>query len=129
MENVHKDHVKAPRRSNIIAEKSMEFAVRVVNMSRLLQERRNEHVISVQVLRSGTSIGANVHEANSAHSKADFIAKMTIALKECDETGYWLELLCRTKYLAEQEFLSLDSDRQELFALLTSIIKKARQNL
>ena len=82
--------------------------------------------MSKQVLRSGTSIGANVREANSAQSKADFVAKMSIALKECDETGYWLELLFRTSFLSQEEYSSIESDCRELFALLTAIIKSAK---
>ena len=97
-------------------------------MSRHLQAQHKEYVISAQVLRSGTSIGANIREANSAHSKSDFIAKLAIALKECDETGFWLELLCRTFLLEQKEYQLLENDRQELFALLTAIIKTARRN-
>ena len=115
------------RKDNSIAEKSMTFAVRIVGMFRLLTEKKRECVMSKQVLRSGTSIGANVREANSAQSKADFISKMSIALKECDETGYWLELLMRTKFLSQDEYLSIDSDCRELFAVLTAILKSARR--
>ena len=82
--------------------------------------------MSKQVLRSGTSIGANTREANSAQSKADFLAKLAIALKECDETGYWLELLLRTSYITKKQQQSLEKDRREVFALLTAIIKSAK---
>ena len=115
------------RKDNSIAEKSMEFAVRIVGLFRHLTEKKSESVMSKQVLRSGTSIGANVREANSAQSKADFIAKMSIALKECDETGYWLELLMRTKFISQNEYLSIDSVCRELFAVLTAILKSARR--
>ena len=115
------------RKDNSIAEKSMAFAVRIVGLFRNLTEKKRECVMSKQVLRSGTSIGANVREANSAQSKADFIAKMSIALKECDETGYWLELLSRTGFLSQEEYLSIDSDCRELFAVLTAILKSARR--
>ena len=115
------------RKNNAIAEKSMAFAVRIVGLFRHLTEKKRECVMSKQVLRSGTSIGANVREANSAQSKADFISKMSIALKECDETGYWLELLMRTKFLSQDEYLSIDSDCRELFAVLTAILKSARR--
>ena len=115
-------------RKNVVADKSMDFAVRIVNLSRYLAERCRETVLSRQTLRSGTSIGANIREANSAQSKQDFISKCAISLKECDETGYWLELLLRTQYLTQEEFESLEHDRQELFALLTAIIKTARSS-
>ena len=114
------------RKDNSIAEKSMAFAVRIVGLFRHLTEKKRECVMSKQVLRSGTSIGANVREANSAQSKADFIAKMSIALKECDETGYWLELLSRTGFLSREEYISIESDCRELFAMITAILKSAR---
>ena len=115
------------RKDNSIAEKSMVFAVRVVGLYRYLSEKKRECVMSKQVLRSGTLIGANVREANSAQSKADFIAKMSIALKECDETGYWLELLSRTGFLSREEYISIESDCRELFAMITAILKSARR--
>jgi four helix bundle protein len=115
------------RKDNSIAEKSMAFAVRIVGLFRHLTEKKRECVMSKQVLRSGTSIGANVREANSAQSKADFIAKMSIALKECDETGYWLELLSRTGFLSREEYISVESDCRELFAMITAILKSARR--
>ena len=115
------------RKDNSIAEKSMVFAVRVVGLYHYLSEKKRECVMSKQVLRSGTSIGANVREANSAQSKADFIAKMSIALKECDETGYWLELLSRTGFLSREEYISVESDCRELFAMITAILKSARR--
>ncbi len=114
------------RKGNSIAEKSMAFAVRIVGLYRYLTEQKRESVMSKQVLRSGTSIGANVREANSAQSKADFISNMSIALKECDETGYWLELLVRTKFLSQKEYRSIESDCRELFAMATAILKSAR---
>jgi len=114
------------RKNNAIAEKSMAFAVRIVGLFRHLTEKKRECVMSKQVLRSGTSIGANVREANSAQSKADFISKMSIALKECDETGYWLELLVRTDFLSQAEYHSIESDCRELFAMLTAILMSAK---
>ena len=115
------------RKENSIAEKSMAFAVRIVRLCRYLSMDKRENVISKQVLRSGTSIGANIREANSAQSKADFTSKMAIALKECDETGYWLELLTRTEYLSCEEYDSINADCRELFAMLTAILKSARK--
>ena len=117
------------RKDNSIVEKSMAFAVRIVRLFQHLTEKKRECVMSKQVLRSGTSIGANVRESNSAQSKADFISKISIALKECDETGYWLELLMRTKFLSQDEYLSIDSDCRELFAVLTAILKSARRRI
>ncbi len=116
-------------KENIVGSKSMAFAVRIVNLYKYLTTRRRELVLSKQVLKSGTSIGANIREANSAQSKSDFVAKLAIALKECDETGYWLELLFRTEYVSERQYKSLESDRGEIFALLTSIIKTSRMSL
>ena len=115
------------RKNNLIAEKSMAFAVRIVGLYRYLTGRKRESVLSKQILRSGTSIGANVREANSAQSKADFVSKMAIALKECGETSYWLELLVRTEYISQKEFSSIATDCEELFALLTAIVKTARR--
>ena len=113
-------------KNNNVAQKSLEYAVRIVNLCRVLKEKRREFVISDQILRSGTSIGANVREANSAQSKADFISKMSIAQKECDETGYWLELLYKTKTLNKLEYDSIISDNQELFTILTAILRSAK---
>ena len=116
-------------RENVIAEKSMLFAVRVVRLYQHLTDVKHEFVMAKQVLRSGTSIGANVREAASAQSKADFVSKCSIALKECDETGYWLELLQRTNYISSSQYDSLEADRREIFALLTAIIKTAKESL
>ena len=114
------------RKDNAIAGKSMAFAVRIVNLYRHLVETKSEFVLSKQVLRAGTSIGANVREANSAQSKPDFISRMSIALKECDETGYWLELLAKTGYLSHDEFCAIEPDCREIFAMLTAILKSAK---
>ena len=116
-------------RKNVVAEKSMSFAVRVVRLYQHLVDEKREFVMSKQVLRSGTSIGANVREASSAQSKADFVSKCSIALKECDETGYWLDLLFRTEYLSGSQYDSMEADRRELFALLTTIIKTTKESL
>ena len=112
--------------SNPIADKSMDFAVEIVRLYKFLSNERKEFVMSKQLLRAGTSIGANVREANSAQTKPDFVAKMCIALKECDETGYWLELLSRTEYISAEQHVTFDRKRRELFALLTAIIKSAK---
>ena len=108
---------------NAILAKSKAFALRIVRFYRYLSEQKKEFVLSKQVLRSGTSIGANVREAQRAQSNADFHAKMFIALKEADETAYWLELLFESGYLLKEKFDSMYSDCQELIRLLVSITK------
>ena len=113
---------------NIIAGKSLEFAVRIVNLCKYLMNDKKEYILSKQLMRSGTSIGANVAEAQRGQSKADFIAKMSIALKEANETQYWLTLLFRTEYLNTRQYDSLTRDNQELISLLTAICKTASLN-
>ena len=113
---------------NIVASKSKSFAVRIVRMCQHLQANHLEYVLSKQVLKSGTSIGANVHEATQAFTHADFTHKMSIALKESVETEYWLELLSETDYLSKAEFDSLLADNKELTKLLTAILNTARNH-
>jgi four helix bundle protein len=108
---------------NVIKIKSMEFAKRIVNLYVFLSEEKREFVLSKQVLRCGTGIGANVAEAEYGISKKDFQAKMYIALKECAETLYWLELLHSCDYLSKREFESLFNDCDELRKILSSITK------
>ena len=103
--------------------KSFDFAVRIVNLYRFLTEEKKEYVLSKQILRSGTSIGANVSEGEKGQSKADFYSKMSIALKEANETKYWLRLLYKTEFLSNSQFESIIADNDELIALLTSICK------
>ena len=110
---------------NAIAEKSLDFAVRIVNMAKYLRNDKKEHTLSKQILRCGTSIGANVAEAQRGQSTADFAAKMTISLKEANETQYWLKLLYRTQYINEKEYKSLTADLNEILCLLTAICKTA----
>ena len=114
---------------NIIETKSFEFAVRIVKLYQYLSNDKKEFVLSKQLLRSGTSIGANVSEAERAQSQADFYAKTSIALKEANETEYWLRLLYRTDYLTEKEFENIQADIKEIIALLMSITKTTRINL
>jgi len=116
------------KKKNVVREKSFAFAVRVVRLCRFLQQEKKEYVMSKQLLRSGTAIGALIREADQAESKADFIHKMSIALKEADETGYWLELLQATGYLEPQSGDSMRADLTELLKLLTAIVKTARSN-
>lgn len=116
-------------RRNLIVDKSVDFAIRIINLRKYLTSSKNEHVLSKQILRSGTSIGANITEGQEAQSKADFISKNSIALKECAETKYWLTLLERTDYISHDEFLSLNKDAEELYAMLVAIIKTAKANI
>jgi len=111
-----------------IWKKSKAFAVRIIRLTRHLQENLKEFVLSNQIKKSGTSIGANVRESRNAQSRADFINKLQIALKESDETEYWLELLFETEYINQEVFDSLMTDNKELTALLTSIINSAKMN-
>ena len=114
-------------KENKLAELSMEFAVDIINLVRQLKENR-EAIISNQIGRSGTSIGANIREAQYAHGKADFIAKLQIALKEANETGYWLELLFKTNDISEEEYQSLDSACTSIRVMLISSINTAKEN-
>ena len=109
---------------NVIEAKSFEFAVRIVNLYKHLTESKKEFVLSKQLLRSGTSIGANVAEAERGQSKADFNAKMNIALKEANESEYWIRLLHRTEYLTKEEFDSIEKDIKEIIEILVAICKK-----
>lgn len=113
---------------SIIKNKSFAFAVRVVNFYKVLNSDRKEFVMSKQFLRSGTSVGANVREAINGQSKADFIHKLAIAQKECDESIYWLELLKETKYINETEFISMNNDASELLKIIRSIIMTSKSN-
>ena len=111
---------------NPAVDKSFDFAVRIVNVYKFLTKKHREYVLSKQLLRCGTSIGANIMEAQRGQSHADFIAKMSIALKEANETYYWLKLLYRTDYLTEAQYVSLNSDMLELIGILTAICKTAQ---
>ncbi|MBP5771148.1 MAG: four helix bundle protein [Bacteroidaceae bacterium] len=114
--------------NNVILEKSFDFSVRIVNLKKYLNSEKKECIMAAQLMRSGTSIGANVTEADQAQSKADFISKISIANKEAHETRYWLRLLHRTDYLNDEEFSSIISDCQELIKILQAIIKSAKDN-
>ena len=108
---------------NVIVEKSKAFALRIIKLYKYLCNEKKEYILSKQILRSGTSIGANVKEAIRGQSKADFYAKMNIALKESSETEYWLELLHESDYIDNKSFNDIYSDCQELLKLLMSITK------
>ena len=113
-------------RGNVILEKSMEFAVRIVKLYKYLSNEKNEKVMSRQLLRSGTSVGANAKEAVSGQSRKDFIAKMGISLKEIMETEYWLELLYRTEYMTRAEYESMAEDCQEIIKILMATLKSSK---
>lgn len=114
---------------NIISNKSKNFAVRIVKLYQFLTDSKNEYILSKQLLRSGTSIGANVKEAIRGQSKADFRSKICIALKEASETEYWLELLFETGYISEKQFLSINTDCSEIIKILVSIAKTTQSNI
>lgn len=111
---------------NTIETKSFQFAVRTVKLCKRLQDEKKEFTLTKQLLRAGTSIGANVAESQQAQSRPDFISKLSIALKEAVETNYWLRLLRATDYLSEKEYSSIITDCRELEKLLTSIIKSTK---
>jgi four helix bundle protein len=116
-------------KDNIVKSKSFDFALRIVKLFQYLQTEKKEFVLSKQLLRSGTSVGALVREAEHSESKADFIHKLAIAQKEINESIYWLELLFASEYLSKEQFESINNDAVEIIKLITSIIKstKARQ--
>lgn len=114
--------------NSFIHKKTFDYAVRIVRLSQHLRDKLHEYVLSQQILRSGTSIGSNVRESKNAQSRADFINKLSIALKEADETGYWLELLFATDYLNKEEFESIYNDNKFIIAILTKIIKSTKDN-
>ena len=113
---------------NIIEEKSFNFAVRVVNLYKHLTAEKKEFVLSKQLLRSGTSIGANIAEAEHPQSNADYLSKMNIALKEANETCYWLKLLVTTDYINNTQYNSINTDAKELICILTSILKTSNSS-
>ena len=114
---------------NVIKIKSFQLAVRIVKLCKYLQEKQKEFILSKQILRSGTSIGANVRESQNAENKADFIHKLSIAQKETDETLYWLELLNETEYINNDEFCSIHEDTLEIMKIIRSIIISTKQKL
>jgi four helix bundle protein len=114
--------------NNVVRDKSFQFALRIVKLYRYLKEEKKEYVLSKQILRSGTAIGALVRESQHAESKADFIHKLSIALKEANETDYWIELLFQSGYIEEISYRSIHNDIDELLSLLVAIVKKSKQN-
>jgi four helix bundle protein len=114
---------------NIIKDKSKSFAIRVINLYKHLSDNKKEYIISKQIMRSGTSIGANINEAICSISKKEFLAKMYIAYKEAAESQYWIELLKDTNYINHKEFNSLSKDCNELIKILSSITKSTKETI
>lgn len=115
-------------KENKLADLSMDFSVQIINLVKELKTK-HESVISKQIGRSGTSIGANIYEANYAQGKKDFISKLEIALKEASETGYWLELLYRTGYIDERTYKSLNTQCTSIRVMLVSSCRTVKQNM
>ena len=118
---------KKTENAGILRSKSLQFAVRIVNLSKYLREVKKEYTLSRQVLKSGTSIGANLAESATAISRNDFLSKVYIALKECSETLYWLERLKLTDYITEEMYQSMQSDCEELRKMLSSTTKTIQE--
>ncbi len=116
------------KEENIIVDKTKQFALRVIKLYKFLNEEKKEFVLSKQILRSGTSVGANVKEAIRGQSKPDFYSKINIALKEISETEYWLELLHESDYIETAHFKSIYNDCQEIIKILMSISKSQKLN-
>ena len=115
--------------NNTVAEKSIAFSIRLIKIYKILSTERKEYILSKQLLRSGTAIGALIREAEHGQSKADFLSKMNIALKEANETDYWLLLLYKGQYLNEKEYNSIMEDCTELLKMLIKIVKTTKENL
>ena len=113
---------------SVVSRKSYLFAIRVVKLYRYLTLEHKEYVLSKQVLRSGTAVGALIREAKFAQSKADFISKMSIALKEANETNYWIDLLHDTEYINQKMYKDIEKDINEIISLLVSIVKSSKNN-
>ena len=116
-------------KDNVVMDKSFAFAVKIVKLVKSIQDQKKEFILTKQLIRCGTSIGANIREGNNGESKADFIHKLSIAQKECSETIYWLELLKETNYITDEQFTSVQSSAVELIKLLTSILNTTKFNI
>ena len=117
------------RKKNILKEKSFLFAVRIIKLYKYLKNKHDEYILSRQIIRSGTTIGALIRESENAESKKDFVHKLNISLKETDETQYWLELLYETEFITKKMFDSINADVEELIKLLVSSVKTTKENL
>lgn len=115
------------KKDNLIVDKSKNFALRIIKLYKYLCAEKNEYVLSKQLLRSGTSIGANIKEAIRGQSKADFVFKLNISLKEASETEYWIELLYESEYITKSQFESIHTDCVEIIKILTSIINSSKE--
>ena len=115
-------------KKNVVKDKSFDFAVRIVNLYKYLTDKKREFVLSKQLLCSGTAIGALIRESEHAESKADFIHKLSISLKEANETNYWIDLLYQTNYLTKKEYQSIKKNITELIKMLVSIVKTSKGN-
>jgi len=116
-------------KESVLLEKSLDFALRIIKLSRYLQQEHKEYILSKQIVRSGTAIGALIREAQYAQSKADFLHKLTIALKETNETKYWLQLLVRSDYINQNMFQSIEPDAEELLKLLIASTKTIKNTI
>jgi four helix bundle protein len=116
-------------KESVLRDKSFGFAIRIVKLYKYLCNEKKEFVLSKQVLRSGTSVGAMIHEAGYSESKPDFVHKMAIAQKEINETIYWLKLLCSTEYISNKEFENINSEAVELLKMITSSIKTVKSKI
>lgn len=116
-------------KDNLVYNKAFDFAIKIVNIYKYLCNEKKEYVLSKQLVKSGTSIGANIMEGIYAQSKRDFLSKFSIALKECSETRYWLQLLETTKYIDNEIYNELINDCDEINKILTSIVKTTKSNL
>ena len=114
-------------KNNVLADKTVDFAVRIIKFYKYLCDEKKEYVLSKQILRSGTSIGANVRESKNAQSNADFANKLNIALKEADETQYWLEIMIKSDLIKEEQVSKLEEDLKEIIAILVSSLKTIRK--
>ena len=117
------------KKENNIKQKTFNFAVRIINLYKYLVNEKREYVISKQILRSGTSIGANYREADNAESKKDFVHKLAISQKETDETIYWLELLNETRFIDEKNYKSIHKDAIEILKIIKTIIINTKKNM
>ena len=116
-------------KDNLIADMTENFALRIIEMYRYLRKEKHEDVMSLQIYRSGTSIGANISESKNAQSKPDFVSKLSIALKEAGETEFWLKLLYKSQTISEKEYESIQNDLNIIIGTLVKIIKKTKENM
>lgn len=123
------DLINENKKENVLVLKSFEFAIKIVNTYKYLTKSKGEFILSKQFLRSGTSIGALVRESQNAESKMDFVHKLAIAQKECDETIYWIDILIETKYLEHEEFKMIKKDAESLLRIIRSIILTTKNNM